>query len=108
MESDSKDTAGQGALRRFGSTTIDLRGRDAGSKSMLVKKCGDVLKSLARQKEVGFVWVSEHMAIPVNERADQLARLWSGEPHLGFPRSQSLESQEEVSMGSSADGPIED
>ncbi|KAJ8915669.1 hypothetical protein NQ315_000601 [Exocentrus adspersus] len=26
MESDAKDTAGQGALRRFGSTTIDLRG----------------------------------------------------------------------------------
>ncbi|KAJ8916322.1 hypothetical protein NQ315_005017 [Exocentrus adspersus] len=49
----------------------------------LVKECGDALRSLTRQKEVGLVWVSGHIGIPGNERADQLARLGSGEPPQG-------------------------
>ncbi|KAJ8916900.1 hypothetical protein NQ315_013369 [Exocentrus adspersus] len=50
------------------------------TRSMLVQECGDALESLARQKEVGLVWVPAHMGIPGNERADRLARLGSGEP----------------------------
>ncbi|KAJ8910806.1 hypothetical protein NQ315_014514 [Exocentrus adspersus] len=55
-------------------------------------ECGDALKSLARQKEVGLVWVPGHVEIPGNKRADQLARLGSGEspqgsePILGISR----------------------
>ncbi|KAJ8912199.1 hypothetical protein NQ315_003803 [Exocentrus adspersus] len=50
------------------------------TRSMLVQECGDALESLDRQKEVGLVWVPGHMRISGNERADQLARLGSGEP----------------------------
>ncbi|KAJ8918272.1 hypothetical protein NQ315_014142 [Exocentrus adspersus] len=50
------------------------------TRSMLIQECGDALESLARQKEVEFVSALEHMGIPGNERADQLARLGSGEP----------------------------
>ncbi|KAJ8912276.1 hypothetical protein NQ315_016774 [Exocentrus adspersus] len=53
------------------------------TRSKLVQECGDALESLARQKEVGLVWVPEHMGIPGNERADQLARLGSGKPPQG-------------------------
>ncbi|KAJ8921240.1 hypothetical protein NQ315_013712 [Exocentrus adspersus] len=37
------------------------------TRSMLVQECGDALESLARQKEVGLVWVPGHMGIPGNE-----------------------------------------
>ncbi|KAJ8923908.1 hypothetical protein NQ315_006684 [Exocentrus adspersus] len=40
------------------------------TRSMLVQKCGDALESLARQKEVGLVWVPGHMGIPGNKRAE--------------------------------------
>ncbi|KAJ8925317.1 hypothetical protein NQ315_009147 [Exocentrus adspersus] len=53
------------------------------TRSMLVQECGDALESLARQEEVELVWVPGHMGIPRNERADQLARLGSGEPPQG-------------------------
>ncbi|KAJ8918169.1 hypothetical protein NQ315_014035 [Exocentrus adspersus] len=53
------------------------------TRSMLIQECGDALDSLTRQKEVGLVWVPGHMEIPGNERADQLARLGSGEPPQG-------------------------
>ncbi|KAJ8918345.1 hypothetical protein NQ315_008038 [Exocentrus adspersus] len=53
------------------------------TRSMLVQECGDALVSLARQKEVGLVWVPGHMGIPGNKRADQLTRLGSGGPPQG-------------------------
>ncbi|KAJ8912773.1 hypothetical protein NQ315_002530 [Exocentrus adspersus] len=53
------------------------------TRSMFVQECGDALESLARQKEVGLVWVPGHMGIPGNERAYQLARLGSVEPPQG-------------------------
>ncbi|KAJ8914772.1 hypothetical protein NQ315_013275 [Exocentrus adspersus] len=62
------------------------------TRSMLVQEDGDALDSLARQKEVGLVWIPGHMGVPGNERADQLARLGSEEslqgpePILGISR----------------------
>ncbi|KAJ8921237.1 hypothetical protein NQ315_013709 [Exocentrus adspersus] len=47
-------------------------------KIFICSECGDALESLARQKEVGLVWVPGHMSIPGNERADQLAYPESG------------------------------
>ncbi|KAJ8917703.1 hypothetical protein NQ315_005152 [Exocentrus adspersus] len=75
---------------------------------MLVQECGDALESLARQKEVGLVWVPGHMGIPRNKRVDQLARLGSGERGQVRGRNQSLGCREEVSMGPSVDGRTED
>ncbi|KAJ8912793.1 hypothetical protein NQ315_002550 [Exocentrus adspersus] len=53
------------------------------TRSILVQECGDALESLAGQREVELVWVPGHMGIPGNERADQLARLGSGQPCQG-------------------------
>ncbi|KAJ8918859.1 hypothetical protein NQ315_011149 [Exocentrus adspersus] len=46
------------------------------TRSILVQESGEVVESLARQKEL--VWMPEHMGILGNKRADQLARLGSG------------------------------
>ncbi|KAJ8910772.1 hypothetical protein NQ315_008893 [Exocentrus adspersus] len=53
------------------------------TRSILVQECGDALESLAGQREVELVWVPGHMGVPGNERADQLARLGSGQPCQG-------------------------
>ncbi|KAJ8910356.1 hypothetical protein NQ315_004972 [Exocentrus adspersus] len=77
------------------------------TRSMLVQEYGDALEFLARQKEVGLVWVPGHMEISGNERADQYWHVSSqGNPLRSW--NQSLGSREEVSMGPSVDGPTED
>ncbi|KAJ8918315.1 hypothetical protein NQ315_008008 [Exocentrus adspersus] len=59
-------------------------------RSILVYGYGDVLESLASKKEVELVWVPGLIGIPGNEKADQLARLGTGqscqgpEPTLGI------------------------
>ncbi|KAJ8912504.1 hypothetical protein NQ315_000680 [Exocentrus adspersus] len=54
--------------------------RSLRARSMLVQECGYALESLATQKEVGLVWDPEHMEIPGNEQAYQLARFGSEPP----------------------------
>ncbi|KAJ8918235.1 hypothetical protein NQ315_014105 [Exocentrus adspersus] len=74
--------------------------------SMLVQECGDALESLDRQKEVGLVWSRDIWEFQGTRGLIN----WhvSGQGNLLRGRNQSLGSREEVSMGPSVNGHIED